>query len=56
MGWESWYSRNKEALKKYENCQECRQCESKCPYQLPILELMAEKVTWLRKQYGSRMT
>jgi len=52
MGWDSWYSRNHDAVKKYEKCQQCRQCESKCPYQLPIVELMAEKVKWLREKYG----
>jgi len=52
MGWDSWYTRNRDAIEKYEKCQQCRQCESKCPYQLPILELMAEKVRWLREQYG----
>ena len=55
MGWDRWYTRNKDALEKYENCQECRQCESRCPYQLPILEIMANKVSWLREQYGHRM-
>lgn len=56
MGWESWWSRNKEALEKYENCQECRQCESRCPYQLPILQLVEKKINWLREHYGHRMT
>lgn len=55
MGWESWYSRNRNALEKYEKCQQCRQCESRCPYQLPILELMAQKVRWLREHYGHMM-
>ena len=52
MGWDSWYSRNRDAVKKHAKCQQCRQCESKCPYQLPILELMAEKVKWLHEHYG----
>jgi len=56
MGWEGWYDRNRDSVKKYENCQKCRQCESRCPYQLPILELMAEKIQWLRKEYGQRFT
>jgi len=55
MGWENWYTRNQHAVEKYENCQQCRQCELRCPYQLPILELMAAKVKWLREQYGHRM-
>lgn len=52
MGWDGWYSRNRNTIERYEKCQECRQCESKCPYQLPILELMAQKVQWLREHYG----
>lgn len=55
MGWDGWYTRNRNATDKYEKCQQCRQCESKCPYQLPILELMAEKVRWLREHYGHVM-
>jgi len=53
MGWENWYRTNRDSIKRYERCQQCRQCESRCPYELPILELMAEKVKWLRKEYGS---
>jgi len=55
MGWDGWYSRNRNTMERYEKCQQCRQCESKCPYQLPILELMAQKVRWLREHYGQVM-
>jgi len=55
MGWDGWYSRNRNTMERYEKCQQCRQCESKCPYQLPILELMAQKVRWLREHYGHIM-
>ena len=55
MGWEGWYARNRDAVRKYGHCQECRQCELRCPYQLPILELMADKVKWLRERYGNRI-
>jgi len=55
MGWDGWYSRNRNTMERYEKCQQCRQCESKCPYQLPILEIMAQKVRWLREHYGHIM-
>lgn len=54
MGWKNWCARNSDATRKYEACQQCRQCESRCPYQLPILEIMAKKVEWLREQYEHR--
>ena len=55
MGWESWISRNRDSIERYERCQQCRQCESKCPYELPILELLAEKVEWLHREYGNML-
>jgi predicted aldo/keto reductase-like oxidoreductase len=55
MGWENWISRNRDSIKRYERCQQCRQCESKCPYELPILELLAEKVKWLHREYGNML-
>jgi len=39
------------ALDKYEDCIQCRECEKKCPYKLPILELMAHEVDWLKQTY-----
>ncbi len=49
MGLEGWYARWGTALEKYENCTQCRECEEKCPYELPVLELMAKQVDWLKK-------
>ncbi len=54
MGWESWKTRNSDAIEKYDKCQQCRQCESRCPYELPILEIISDKVAWLREQYEQR--
>ncbi len=51
MGWERWKTSNSDAIEKYDKCQQCRQCEAKCPYELLILEIMADKVAWLREQY-----
>lgn len=36
-------------LDRYKDCIQCRECESKCPYKLPILELMAHEVDWLKQ-------
>ena len=49
MGWNNWYKNSPKALQKYANCRKCRQCEARCPYELPILELMEEKVHWVLK-------
>ena len=33
-----------EALAKVDNCQRCGRCEEICPYDLPIMDLLPEKV------------
>ncbi|UCD73090.1 MAG: aldo/keto reductase [Candidatus Bathyarchaeota archaeon] len=35
------------AIKSLEGCIECKECEEKCPYNLPIGEMMNEQVEWL---------
>lgn len=55
MGFENWHTIYPGAVEKYENCQKCRKCETRCPYQLSILEIMATKVTWLRKEYRHKL-
>lgn len=42
------------ALDNYEYCIQCRECESKCPYKLPILELMAREVEWFKQNYREK--
>jgi uncharacterized protein len=36
----------KEMIKKARNCTECGDCMSRCPYQLPIPELIKERLAW----------
>ena len=49
MGWHNWYKNSPKALQKYAKCRKCRQCEARCPYELPILEIMKEKMLWVHK-------
>jgi predicted aldo/keto reductase-like oxidoreductase len=34
------------AMEKAATCSECGECETRCPYHLPIREMLAEKVRW----------
>ena len=34
------------AVESAENCTECGECEKKCPYQLPIREMIAENMAF----------
>ena len=46
-----------EALEKAANCTECGDCEERCPYHLPIREMIAEQVKWYqeaKKKYEER--
>jgi predicted aldo/keto reductase-like oxidoreductase len=46
-----------EALEKAAGCTECGECEQRCPYELPIREMMAEQVKWFneaRKRYSEK--
>jgi predicted aldo/keto reductase-like oxidoreductase len=36
----------KPAMEKAANCSECGECETRCPYHLPIREMMKEQVEW----------
>jgi len=35
-----------EAMEKAAGCSECGECETRCPFQLPIREMLAEHVHW----------
>ncbi len=37
-----------ETMAKAANCTECGECEARCPYNLPIIEMIAERVTWFQ--------
>jgi len=39
-----------ELLEKAENCSECGDCEERCPYHLPIREMLAKEVEWYQKE------
>jgi predicted aldo/keto reductase-like oxidoreductase len=37
-------------LEKAAGCTECGECEERCPYQLPIREMISEQVEWFRQR------
>ncbi len=38
-----------QALEKAANCTECGECEPRCPYHLPIREILAQQVEWYQE-------
>ena len=40
----------KEAIEKARNCSECGECLERCPYQLPIPDLIKENLEWVDEQ------
>ncbi|MFC1813526.1 aldo/keto reductase [Thermodesulfobacteriota bacterium] len=40
----------KEAIEKARNCSECGECLERCPYQLPIPDLIKENLAWVDEQ------
>ena len=48
-----------ETMEKAANCTECGDCEERCPYHLPIREMIAEQVKWYqeeKRKYQERIT
>lgn len=39
------------AIKSLDGCIECKECEERCPYNLPIVEMMNEQVEWLLEAF-----
>jgi len=39
-----------EAIEKARHCSRCGECEERCPYQLPIPDLIKERVEWVDQQ------
>jgi predicted aldo/keto reductase-like oxidoreductase len=37
------------------NCTECGECEAKCPYQLPIREMIAENIAFYENTFGIKV-
>lgn len=47
------------AIEKAVNCTECGECEARCPYHLPIREIMAEQLKWFqeeKKKYQEKLS
>jgi predicted aldo/keto reductase-like oxidoreductase len=45
--------RHREAIDKGRNCTECGTCMTRCPYELPIPELIKENLCWVDEQMKS---
>ncbi len=48
-----------EAMEKAANCTECGDCEERCPYHLPIREMIVEKTKWYeeeKRKYEEQLT
>lgn len=43
----------KQAIEKARNCSECGECLDRCPYQLPIPDLIKENLAWVDEQLKS---
>ena len=55
MGWsDSRVEGMKKAFAKVETCIECGECESRCPYELPIIKLLPESVASLKVHMENR--
>lgn len=47
------------AMEKADTCTECGDCETRCPYNLPIREMIAEQITWYleeKRKFQERLT
>jgi predicted aldo/keto reductase-like oxidoreductase len=54
MGWSSRFNtRFKEGIVKAAYCLDCGECESRCPYHLPIRELLSTKTAALKEKHYS---
>ncbi len=45
-----YYNNTAKAMESASNCIQCGECESKCPYGLPIADTIAENVEWYEQQ------
>jgi hypothetical protein len=39
-----------QAMDKATECSDCGECEERCPYNLPIREMMSEQITWYQEE------
>lgn len=42
-----------EAIEKATTCSDCGECENRCPYHLPVREMIKEKISWYRELKGN---
>ena len=48
-----------DAIEKAANCTQCGECEARCPYHLPIREILTEQLKWIqeeKKKYQERQS
>ncbi len=51
IGWRKKREGMLRSVKSLDHCIKCRECEDKCPYSLPILEMMNEQAEWLLEEF-----
>jgi predicted aldo/keto reductase-like oxidoreductase len=56
IGWRKKREGMLQSVKSLDHCMECRECEGKCPYSLPILEMMNEQAEWLLEEFPGLAT
>jgi predicted aldo/keto reductase-like oxidoreductase len=47
------------SMEKAANCSDCGECEKRCPYHLPIREMIKEQIAWyqdLTNRYKNQLT
>ncbi len=45
-----YYNNTTKAMKTVDSCIQCSECETKCPYQLPIMNTIAKNAEWFNQQ------
>jgi predicted aldo/keto reductase-like oxidoreductase len=41
-----------EIIEQVANCQKCGECETRCPYDLPIMDMISEEADWFLQKRG----
>jgi predicted aldo/keto reductase-like oxidoreductase len=50
-----YYNNTTKAIETASECIQCSECESKCPYQLPIMDTIANNAEWFKQQEPYRL-
>lgn len=45
-----YFNNTAKAVETFQNCVQCGECETKCPYELPIMETIAANAEWFENQ------